>query len=359
MPTEKNNITKSWMLQDALYQLFHQWPQMIAFFLLGGLIGWGLTFIIPKSFSATSHIYVALNPYRAFADTTFLAIANPKFSNVDDYKNWQMEQLENVIFIDEFISETLNLLRQQDPYWQTIDIDTLRTMLDANWRSAGEWSLIATSKNPKYAEQAAKAWAKVSLAKVEDAIKVSQSTVATNEELRTVANQKIYDQTRIEELKKAEVELNNWVQELQQMPTDKPISPLERWKLLASVTSLSSFDTNWLTVLNQQPEDNATPKAYIEWLEKIQFTIQQEINKLETDLQVLEKLQVELSEKYAQESDGSLGLSPNLVLHGIDNKPAEPNQMTNLFTLIGGFTGLLGWIFYELILITKKVNTSE
>ena len=247
-------MTKYWLLKDALYQIFHQWAKMILFFTLGCLIGWGVTFIIPISYLATSHVYVALNPYRAYSDTTFQAVANPKYANVDDYKNWQMEQLENIIFLDEFINQTLHILQKQDAYWNSIDTETLRSMLDANWRSAGDWSLTASAKVPLHAEQASKTWAKVSVSNVQQAIKAAQNTVATDEELKTVAEKKVYAQTRIDELDEAQTGIAAWNEKIQQAPSDEPLEPIEHWKLLAYVTNLSTFDPAWLAILNQQPE---------------------------------------------------------------------------------------------------------
>ena len=139
---------KAWSLAKELYRSFHQWPVILLFMGVGALVGWSLTFMLPANYRAVEQVYVGLNPYRAFSDANFLAVARPKYSNIDDYKNWQMSQLETVIYLDTFMDATLDRLRKQDPYWDNMDANQLFNILEADWRTAGVWSLIATHPDP-------------------------------------------------------------------------------------------------------------------------------------------------------------------------------------------------------------------
>ena len=156
-------MKKDWTIREEFYKAFHQWPSMIAFFLLGCLLGWLAYFVWPPNYQATAQISVGLNPYRTFSDTAFLALAKPKFRNLDDYKNWQMSQLETIIYTNQFIDPTLDLLRTEDPYWQAIDREELRSMLSVGWRTTGLWDLKAEHREALRATQAAESWSKVTI----------------------------------------------------------------------------------------------------------------------------------------------------------------------------------------------------
>jgi hypothetical protein len=49
-----------------------------------------LSYAWPSHSRATSQIYLALNPYRRYSDAMFEALANPRYSNLDNYQYWQM-----------------------------------------------------------------------------------------------------------------------------------------------------------------------------------------------------------------------------------------------------------------------------
>ena len=149
------NLKNNWTLREALNNTFHNWPYILACIIIGALLGWGLSYVWPSYYRASSNIYIGLNPYRKFSDTNFEALANPKYSNLDNYHYWQMSQLNSAILMDSYLEATLDKLRQADPYWQTVDVAQLRGMLEIEWRSSGTWSLIANHPNSHFAQQAA------------------------------------------------------------------------------------------------------------------------------------------------------------------------------------------------------------
>jgi hypothetical protein len=77
----------SWSLSEELYRSFHQWPRISLFFVIGCLVGWLITWLLPANYRASAIVYVALNPYRTYEDANFLANVNPEYTNLDDYKN--------------------------------------------------------------------------------------------------------------------------------------------------------------------------------------------------------------------------------------------------------------------------------
>ncbi len=154
-------MNRTWNLREELYNVLHRWQILLAAALLGCFVGWGLSWIWPAHYRASSQIYIALNPYRKFSDSVFEALANPKYSNLDNYHYWQMSQLESAITMDGFLEPVLDRLREIDPYWENVDIDALRSILKSEWRTSGTWSLIANHPDSAHASQAARVWSDV------------------------------------------------------------------------------------------------------------------------------------------------------------------------------------------------------
>jgi hypothetical protein len=182
------NLNKHWTLREALYITFHNWPLLFACIIIGALLGFGLSYIWPSYYRASSNIYIGLNPYRKFSDTNFEALANPKYSNLDNYHYWQMSQLNSVILMDSYLAATLDRLRQVDPYWQTVDLAQLRGMLETEWRSSGTWSMIANHPNRLFAQQAARAWSDVVVEQVPQAVSAARDTFRIDQELQANEN---------------------------------------------------------------------------------------------------------------------------------------------------------------------------
>ncbi len=182
-------MSKNWSLPEEIYRALHQWPLILAFCLVGALLGWAVSRVWPSSFRATANLYVALNPYRAYEDSRFAALADPRYSNLDDYKNWQMAQLQSVIFLDEIIEETLVKLQIKDEFWEKADSEKLRSMLSTQWRSPGTWGLVAEGNNRRNTKQAANVWSQVVLTRVPAAIRAAREAILIDEELQAISEE--------------------------------------------------------------------------------------------------------------------------------------------------------------------------
>jgi len=345
---------KYWTLRDEIYNSLHRWPSMVIFFALGCVLGWAFSFLLPSSYRATTKIYVGLNPYRAYSDSRWLALAKPKYSNIDDYKNWQMSELESAIYLDEILQETLLKLREDDPYWQQVDIQELRNILGAEWRSAGTWSLVAEASSPERAEQAVRAWSEIAIIRVQDAILSAQQTVIINEELQSVIDELITVHTREETLKISQEALKEWVDIAQGFAKHEPIDPIERWKVESIASGAAHFTPGWMALLNEQPDENAPPEAFIKWIDQISAIIDNELLLLEPRGKRLNAERSQLESQYSQVSKSSLGLSPNIVIEGLQIVPPKRLKPTGTLVLIGGIIGLSSWILLQLVIITRS-----
>jgi len=349
-------MNKVWTLREEYYRTLHQWPSMLIFIALGCLAGLIGAYLWPRSYRATTLISVALNPYRTYSDVNFLALASPKYSNIDEYKHWQMSQLESTIFLDDFMADTLTELRLEDSYWESTNIDQLRAMLEANWRSAGTWSLVADHSDSLRAAQATKAWSAVVVDRVTGAVQSARNTFMTDQELQEVTDELVQFLTRQEQLAAAKESLLAWNESAGDLAQDQPLDSIERWRLTSLAAQIAQFNPGWMAVLDAQPVADAHPDAYVNWLDLIISSINAELSGLPQRINMLEKRQDELAELYTLQADASLSLSPNIEIEAYESLPPEPIRPTSLFLLVGGIGGLCVWLLIQLVKINKRVS---
>jgi type II secretory pathway pseudopilin PulG len=346
-------MDKEWSLREEFYRASHRWPSMLALILIGGLIGWGLSFIWPTYYRAASQIYIALNPYRKFSDTIFEALANPKYSNLDNYHYWQMSQLDSAIFLDQFLEQTLELLRQEDAYWEQVNTDQLGSMLDAEWRSSGTWTLIANHPEALRASQAARAWSAVVVEKVSQAVDSARETSRVDQQLMT--NEKALEQLtrRLREVAAARRTLQAWKVTAQE-DSPESVPPYDsRWALLQAITRLADFSPAWMKALETQPPAEATSAAYLEWFKSVDPLLEAEEAALQDQIAYLEGQKIELASRFAVESRKSLSFSPNLEIKRKEDLEPRPMRASMSLILIGGAMGLLIWLLGQLVIITR------
>lgn len=352
-------MNKYWSLREEAYKVTHQWTVVVIFLGLGCLLGWLSAYIWPSYYRAAVNIYVGLNPYRAFSDADFLAVALPKYSNIDDYKNWQMSQLEAAIFLDEILQATLEKLQEQDSYWKDKDVQALASMLEAEWRSAGTWSLIARHPDQLRATQAANAWSEVSVHRVQEALIAARNSFMIDQEMQALANESAKASARQHSLSFSQAQLLEWQKSASQSPTDVPLQPFERWHVLSLGTSLAQFTPLWQDILQGQPAPDAIASAYLPWIDRVTALMQTEIDSLPLQAIELEAQRQQLQQEYTFQKDRSLGLSATLTVEGLQPMQAERVRPTGLLTILGGIIGLLIWLLSRLVIITAQTHNRE
>lgn len=347
-------MDKDWTLREELYRVFHQWPSMIAFALVGCLLGWVAALLWPSYHRATARIYVAIDPYRAYSDAAFLALSKPKFRNIDDYKNWQLSQLEFVIYQDTFMDDTLAWLRREDPYWEAVSRDELRGMLQADWHTTGIWELNAEHEEAQRASQAAAAWGQVALGKVQAAVQAARDTFMIDQERQEIVDERIQSERRLEALIAVRNSLEQWRATAPESGSDEVLSSTEREHLYARVVGIAQFNPTWTEVLNAFPAEQAPTSAYQDWIDSILAAIGAEMPLLEARITTLKEQQVVLQSEYDGVANASQGLSPNITFEGLENLPAEVLRPTSQFMLLGGFSGFFLWILVQVVRVARK-----
>lgn len=345
-------IDRHWNLRNQLYNLLHSWPWITGAIIIGAILGWAFSYLWPAHYRASSQIYIALNPYRRYSDTIFEALANPKYSNLDNYQYWQMSQLESAVYLDRFLLPTLEKLRQEDPYWENITPEELRSMLDSEWRTTGTWSLIANHPKPDRARQAARAWSATVLDQISLAVDASRRAIMIDQELRAGEEKLLQDRLRLEELSLTTRALDNWLKAIEQSDTDSQLDPDARWRLFALISYPADFSPTWLAVLENQPPDGAPIREYTSWIEQARVIIQGEVQALEQRIRTIDNQLTEKAGQFALESKASLSFSPNIEVERKEDQDVRMVRPKATFILIGGIVGLLAFLLYQLIMIS-------
>jgi hypothetical protein len=347
-------MNKYWSLREEFYKALHRWPSMLIFFGVGSILGIAASFIWPSGYRATSQIFIALNPYRTFQDAKFLALTKPKYQNIDNYHYWQMSQLEGAIYLDEFMQETLNELRQDDAYWEKVTVEELSDMLDAEWRSAGKWELVAKNRDPQHAAEAAETWGDVIIKRVQFAVISARDVFMIDQDLQAITNEKLETNLRIQQLTDTKLSLLEWQTAVKDSPNDQPLDPVQRWRVLSFAAQPAQYTPLWTAFLGEQPAADASLDAYLNWSEELKAVIDEELAILEKKLDSLEQQHSDLKEEYSIAFDQSLGLSPNIEIQDIKSQPAKIIRQTSTFALIGGIISLLIWVLTQLVIITNR-----
>ncbi len=329
---------------------------LLAAIVIGSLLGWGLSYLWPSYHRATSQIYIALNPYRKFSDTIFEALANPKYSNLDNYHYWQMSQLGSAIYLDSFMEPTIARLRENDPYWKAIDLNQLRGMLDSEWRSSGNWALSANHLDPTYAKMAASVWSDVVVAQVAEAVAASRQAFMIDQQLQAGETERLQATLRIEDLLATHQALEEWQTSANDFDQEEPLAPEERWRLLALVSAPAKFTPGWMKALENQPAANASVNEYLNWIEQIQLILQTETATLENHIDTIDQLQTGLKNQYTVESTASLSLSPNIEVQRKEDLGVRQVRPSSTFVLVGGIIGLLTALLIQLVMISKSLR---
>jgi len=348
-----NKLKNTWTLREALYTIFHNWPTLLACIIIGSLLGWGLSYVWPSYYRASSDIYIGLNPYRKFSDTNFEALTNPKYSNLDNYHYWQMSQLNSVITMDSYLEPTLDRLRQADPYWQTIDVAQLRGMLETEWRSSGTWSLIANHPSWQHAQQAARAWSDVVVEQVPQSVAAARETFQIDQKLQSNEDALLQATLRQRELSAAQKDLQEWRKTVQDTPSTSAVTPAQRWQLLATITRLADYSPVWMNVLQGQPAADAKAQAYLDWIDQTLPVLEDEAATMGQRVNYLNQQQIDLATQYSQASQKSLSFSPNIEIQRKEDSKPLKMRPTSTLILVGGITGLLLGLLLQLVFMTR------
>jgi hypothetical protein len=299
---------------------------------------------------------VELNPYRVLDDQYIPEFTNAEFRNIDDYKHWQMLQLSIVVKSDPYLNETLIRLREIDPYWDSIEIQDLRDILNANWRNAGQWLLIADVENSLRSVEAIETWQDVILNLTNDSIAHSRELFNLELTLRSLNDELVKNQLQQAALKESLVGLIDALNELNNSEGDFRLSEPDRDDLFTLMNQIAELTTGGYVILEEFPDDGAPVSDYLTWIERVILIVEKDIESSKRAEGILNEQISRVTSEWESGIQAAQGLSATLSLKKTQAGEPEIRQVRSysLAALIGTLVGLLLWILVFLIQITRK-----
>lgn len=347
---------KEWVFWDELLAAFHRWPTIVAFALAGTILGLAFAYFWPSSFRANVELSVELNPYRVLDDRYIPEFAGAEFRNIDDYKHWQMLQLSILVLSDPYMQESLNRLREQDPYWSSIDEKDLRAMLDANWRNAGLWLLVADGGTSERAVEAVETWRDVILELTNESLTSSRELFKLELTLRSLNDELVENQLKLVVLQDFHSDLNNLLNELNRAQGVGTADENDRLEIIALAHQLESLFPDGQSILEEFPNENAPLGEYLAWIERVNLLIENEMDSIRSAKTFLEDEILQVTSTWEMGLAKAQGLSATLALENLQNAQPKVKQLRSysLAALVGTLIGLLLWILIFLIRVTRK-----
>ncbi len=205
---------QTWSFRDEVLRMTRQWYVVLAFIVVGGLLGYGATYLFPAPYRVTADLYVGIDVIRVGEMEHIIPQASKEQLNLDDYKNWQMKQVADIISSEKVVTKTLDALQEQDEYWKQIEVADLKALMDIYWYDAGVWRLEVVHPQVEYAAQAVEAWREAGQARIEELLVCAEHATNLDAELQSlnisigIVEEKIASLEAGSELEEAQAELS-------------------------------------------------------------------------------------------------------------------------------------------------------
>ena len=336
-------MVTNWTVRDEILSLSQRWHWLVSAFLLGSLLGWGISWILPPVYQAQVELYVAIN-----ADT--------EFTNPDDYKNWQMGQLDAFIMSENVIQGLLSQLQDLDADWDGYTVQDLRPMLSVRWRNAGKWRLVVTANESEKASMLAQVWHDVVLEQVSEAIVHAGRFGQVDRELDAVTYELLLTREHTLGLNQANDALSSWRDDMLQSQSTTPLDQVERWHLQSLAARLSFPDRTLQDILADMPPPDAGVQDYPVWVEQVLGSLEENLGLQQEWERELLARQEQLSQLWAEEEVMAHGLSAYLHIEPLTGAgvTVQAARTPAIAALVGGFLGMIGWVAARLSRLPAK-----
>ena len=334
-----------WDLRREILRFSHYWPLTFLAFLLGSLVGIGISYLFPV-------------PYRAEAGLSVVFNLDISPRNADDFKNWYLEQLDVFIYSDPVIEQALSTLRTQDPSWEAATPDDLRSSLHAYWRSAGQWRLVAEAPDAARADVMVKAWEDAVLSSTAKAIAHASQMQDLTNQYNQIVELEAAARMRSQELNQAQQALQSWLSVHGQADSQAPLDTLQRWQLLAAAGRVVDLNPAEQTLLENAPAAGSPAGDYAEWAGQVLTSFDLSLAILQAQEADLVSQREAISHGWNEALSNSGGLSAHLVVEALPgaDQPAKAVRTPAAAALIGGIVGVLVWILFWLARPLRKAR---
>lgn len=355
------STTNEWSFRDEALAATHRWYWIVFFCLVGALVGWLVSLVMPSPHRATKELFVGLNVSRSADDRNAVEHAGLPISSANDYKNWQMASLNSVIFMDTVLDETLTRLRVVDSYWNNVTRQDLAGMLHVYWRNAGKWRLVAEHEDPVYAAQAVIAWQDVVVEKVHAAVAQAKNALLIGDEWKAIADQVAQAKSQIAGQDQIRSQLLEWQAVLSARPAAEALAEPDRTRLLQLFDQTGPTEPTgaFQALLAVYPAVGSSNLAYLGWLQQALSLLEAQNQVSGARLEEMERWQTDLAAGFTDATDNSLGLAAELLVQKISDRKLEQETVrsTGVAILVGAGVGLIIWALVWLVIPAFRKNS--
>jgi len=351
-------MKNEWSIQKEILYATQRWPIIFSYCIAGCLIGLLFSSLLPSPYRATRELYVGLNIQQLSNGQFVGELSQAPISNVDDYKNWQMSCLNSAIFTNEIIDETLSLLQEKDSRWNGVNEQELADSLHVYWRNAGKWRLVAENQDPLLAYQAITIWQIVVLEKINEAISESSQAIEMHQKNINFIQTETNKQELIYQIDHTIEKLSEMKNRISDLPDKQDIDETLRISLQTIIIQSNSIISSPNLISNEFPNINASKTEYMNWINSFIQLLESEKENTINEIDWLEEERQKILTTYNIVNKKSLGLSTDLVVDGILTNQQTPQKIrpTSLTILVGGFLGLIAWVFIQLLKISLSTK---
>ena len=321
-------MQSNWTLRDELIYLSQRWPWLVVAFLVGALLGWGAARILPTGYEARTEFYVGF--------TGDLFPRNP-----DDYKNWQMEELDTFLLTGPVLANAVDQLQRVGVSTALTPAD-LADRLELRWRNAGKWTLAARAGSPEEARSIAEAWQAAALSGLTEAAGHAQNVLELERAVNQTASQLYATRARLQTLEQAAASLSDWETQLSEAG-DTPITALQAWNLTLVAGQALAGHPAAAELLADLPQAGAAPQAILEVLPQISAALEQQRATLAARTESLQAQWDDLSAEWQAESAAARGITAYLTIEPLNEGQVQVEAIDagGTAALVGGLIGLL------------------
>jgi capsular polysaccharide biosynthesis protein len=345
-----------WSLSDQVRLTVQRWPYLLASALVGAILGGLAGLIWPPVYEARQEIYVGLNSVPVPEEHRRLEQSYFNFRNVDDYKNWQMEQLNQFLFTSEVIEPTLNRLEESaiksELEEQLSTTSGIQNTLRAEWRTAGRWQLAVRSPEPYSAQRIVEAWATSGVEASQAAVENAREMLDLELERQDLVHRQNSHRERLNKLRQVRQALTTRAAELEEVT--ETLTIIQRQALWGLASQAAGFTPAWMDILAEIPQADAPSTEYINWIDRILVQIEEDLRLTSGQVQETALLFSATSEAYQKALEESYGLAPGLVVEGLATGGASVQAIrpTGLLIASGALLGVIGWFFWLMVRIS-------
>jgi len=340
----------NWNLRDEFLRAIDHWYLILGFIIFGALLGFGISSFYPAPYRASADLYVGIDVTRVNEMQYLIPLAKTEPLNLDDYKNWQLKQLADILYSDRVLEDALTNLKRETPEWESVSLADFRRNLDIYWYDTGIWRLNYVATDKETAEMAAYAWLDAGYRYISDLLVISELASELDAELEI--NKDASSDLKIQKAGLASFEESSqeWLDTISSQESKSPLSEDQLAELEMWILSYRSDFENWQIPTGDLPGQDAPASSYLAWLANTRLQAETAIDTIQLQLDELAQERERLLPDYHQSLDDSLGLSANIVLQENSSLP-EVSRVRNKGTvsLAGAGLGFLAWLIFAVI----------